>query len=111
MLHAALIGFPSTGKTTLFQLMTSAKDSPRGGGKTETAIGISKVPDTRLDRLTAIYNPRKHVPATIEFTDIVAPGKSGNCANAASGDSHAQPQATHRAAARATRPVVPIACP
>ena len=30
MLHAALIGFPSTGKSTLFQLMTSAKDAPRG---------------------------------------------------------------------------------
>jgi GTP-binding protein YchF len=76
MLHAALIGFPSTGKTTLFQLMTSAKEAPRGHGKTETAIGISKVPDARLDRLTAMYNPRKHVPATIEFTDIVAPGKT-----------------------------------
>jgi ribosome-binding ATPase len=80
VLHAALIGFPQTGKTTLFQLMTSAKDAPRGHGKTETAVGISKVPDTRLDALTAMYNPRKRVPATIEFTDIVAPGKSGAAA-------------------------------
>jgi GTP-binding protein YchF len=77
MLHAALIGLPSTGKSTLFQLMTSAKDAPRGQGKTETAVGISKVPDQRLDRLTAMYNPRKRVPATIEFTDIVAPGRTG----------------------------------
>jgi GTP-binding protein YchF len=80
VLHAALIGFPQTGKSTLFQLMTSAKDAPRGHGKTETAIGISKVPDARLDTLTAMYNPRKRVPATIEFTDIVAPGKSGAAA-------------------------------
>ena len=80
MLHAALIGFPSTGKSTLFQLMTSAKDAPRGHGKTETAVGISKVPDARLDRLTAMYNPRKRVPATIEFTDIVAPGRTGAAA-------------------------------
>jgi GTP-binding protein YchF len=77
VLHAALIGLPSTGKTTLFQLMTSAKDAPRGQTKTETAVGISKVPDERLDRLTAMYNPRKRVPATIEFTDIVAPGRTG----------------------------------
>jgi GTP-binding protein YchF len=77
VLHAALIGLPATGKSTLFQLMTSAKDAPRGHGKTETAIGISKVPDPRLDKLTAMYNPRKRVPATIEFTDIVAPGKTG----------------------------------
>jgi GTP-binding protein YchF len=78
MLHAALIGLPSTGKSTLFQLMTSAKEAPRG--KSDTAVGISKVPDTRLDRLTAIYNPRKHVPATIEFTDFIAAGKSGAAA-------------------------------
>ena len=43
-------------------------------------IGISKVPDARLDRLTAMYNPRKHVPATIEFTDFVAAGKTGAAA-------------------------------
>jgi len=78
MLHAALIGFPSTGKSTLFQLMTSAKDAPRGKG--DTAIGISKVPDVRLDKLTAIFNPKKTVPATIEFTDLIAPGRSGAAA-------------------------------
>ena len=75
MLHAAVIGFPSTGKTTLFQLMTSIHDAPRGKG--DVSIGISKVPDERLDRLTAMYNPRKRVPATVEFTDIVATAKAG----------------------------------
>jgi ribosome-binding ATPase len=80
VLHAALIGFPSTGKSTLFQLMTSGKEAPRGHGKTETAVGISKVRDARLDRLTAMYKPRKHVPATIEFTDFIAAGKSGAAA-------------------------------
>jgi GTP-binding protein YchF len=80
VLHAALIGFPQTGKSTLFQLMTSAKETPRGRGGVETAVGISKVPDARLDRLTAMYNPRKRVPATVEFTDMVAPGKAGAAA-------------------------------
>jgi GTP-binding protein YchF len=69
MLRAALIGLPSSGKTTLFQLMTSVHDTPRGKG--DVNIGISKVPDDRLDTLTAMYNPRKRVPATVEFTDIV----------------------------------------
>ena len=78
MLHAALIGFPSAGKSTLFQLMTSAKDAPRGKG--ETAVGISKVPDQRLDRLTALFNPKKRTPATIEFTDMIAPGRTGAAA-------------------------------
>jgi GTP-binding protein YchF len=69
MLRAALIGLPSSGKTTLFQLMTSIHDAPRAKG--DVNIGISKVPDERLDKLTALYNPRKRVPATVEFTDIV----------------------------------------
>jgi len=75
MLRAALIGFSSSGKTTLFQLMTSARDSPRG--RSDVSIGISKVPDARLDALTAMYNPRKRVPATVEFTDMAAPVSAG----------------------------------
>jgi len=56
MLRAALIGFPSSGKSTLFQLMTSARDG--GGGKGDVRIGISKVPDERLDVLSGMYNPK-----------------------------------------------------
>jgi GTP-binding protein YchF len=76
MLRAALIGFGSTGKTTLFQLMTSARgDSARmAPGRAEVSIGMSRVPDLRLDRLTAMYNPKKRVPATVEFTDLAGPG-------------------------------------
>src|SRR6201988_2337583 len=78
MLRATLIGFGQTGKTTLFQLMTSAREASRAAhGKAEATIGISKVPDARLDRLTAMYNPRKRVPATVEFTDIAGPARSG----------------------------------
>ena len=75
MLRAALIGFPSSGKSTLFQLMTAAKEAPRTKG--DVAIGISKVPDPRLDTLSAMYNPKKRVTATIEFTDIVAAARTG----------------------------------
>src|SRR5438105_3029831 len=78
MLRAALIGFAETGKTTLFQLMTSAgKPSRAAHGKAEATIGISKVPDPRLDRLTAMYNPKKRVPATIEFSDLATPVRAG----------------------------------
>ena len=78
MLRAALIGFGQTGKTTLFQLMTSAREAARAAhGKGEATIGISKVPDARLDRLTAMFNPRKRVPATIEFSDLATPVRAG----------------------------------
>ena len=78
MLRAALIGFASSGKTTLFHLMTSGRETARGAhGKGETSVGISKVPDARLDRLTAMYNPRKRVPATVEFTDLAMTAAAG----------------------------------
>jgi ribosome-binding ATPase len=78
MLRAALIGFAGSGKTTLFQLMTSARDTVRGSsGKGDASIGVSRVPDARLARLTAMYNPRKRVPATVEFADFAAPGQAG----------------------------------
>ena len=73
MLRTALIGLPTAGKTSLFQLMTSVTEGARGGqGRTEAQIGIARVPDERLDRLTALFRPRKRVPATVEFADIAA---------------------------------------
>jgi GTP-binding protein YchF len=75
MLRAALIGVPGAGKTTLFQLMTSAKDAPRGKG--DVNIGISRVPDARLEVLSGMFSPRKTTFATVEFTDLVAPARSG----------------------------------
>src|SRR5215831_1285753 len=72
MLRAGLIGLPASGKTTLFQLMTSAREAPRTHGKAEANVGISRVPDERLDRLTAMFNPKRRVPATVEFADMAA---------------------------------------
>jgi GTP-binding protein YchF len=75
MLRAALIGFPATGKTTLFKLMTAVRETSRAAhGRGDALIGVSKVPDARLDRLTAMFNPRKRVPATVEFADLAAAG-------------------------------------
>ena len=72
MLRAGLIGYPSSGKTTLFQLMTRARD---GQGRGDLNVGVSWVPDERLDRLTTLFAPRKLVSATVEFADIA--GRTG----------------------------------
>src|SRR3712207_5703843 len=78
MLRAGLIGFSAAGKTALFQLLTSAREAPRGAGKADANVGVSRVPDERLDRLTALFNPRKRVPATVEFADIAGTaGRTG----------------------------------
>ena len=73
MLRAGLIGFPAAGKTSLFHLLTSARDASRGG-KSEANVGVSRVPDERLDQLSALFNPRKHTQATVEFADIAGIG-------------------------------------
>jgi GTP-binding protein YchF len=82
MLRAGLIGFPSSGKTALFQLLTSARDAPRAGGKQDANVGVSRVPDPRLDQLTALFKPKKHTPATVEFADMggAAGAKTGAAA-------------------------------
>jgi GTP-binding protein YchF len=72
MLRAGLIGLPQSGKTTLFQLLTSARDAPRAHGKADAHVGVSRVPDERLDTLTALFNPERRVPATVEFADMAA---------------------------------------
>ena len=72
MLRAGLIGYPSSGKTTLFQLMTRAHD---GQGRGNVNVGVTWVPDERLDRLTTLFAPLKRVSATVEFADIA--GRTG----------------------------------
>jgi GTP-binding protein YchF len=72
MLRAGLIGLPGSGKTTLFQLLTSVHEAARTQGKAEANVGVSRVPDDRLDQLTAMFQPKKRTPATVEFADMAA---------------------------------------
>ena len=72
MLRAGLIGLPASGKTTIFELLTRVHEAPRTHGKAEANVGVSKVPDARLDQLTALFQPKKRVPATVEFADMAA---------------------------------------
>ena len=75
MLRAALIGFPSTGKTTLLRLLSRAGDPPgQTGGRQEAHVGVAQVPDPRLDRLTELFKPRRRVPATVEIAELAGHG-------------------------------------
>ena len=82
MLRAGLVGLPTSGKTTLFQLLTSAREAPRSHGKAEANVGVSRVADERLDRLSAMFDPKKRTPATVEFADMAAaPSTQGSAAS------------------------------
>ena len=63
-LEVYLIGAPGCGKTTAFCALT--------GGDESSHLRIAKVPDARLDRLEAMFQPRKKTPAEIAFCDIFA---------------------------------------
>lgn len=67
-----LIGLPTVGKTSLFNLLTGSDIEIAGfsQGKVEANLGIAKIPDERIDFLSDIYNPKKKTYATIEVIDV-----------------------------------------
>ena len=70
-MEIGLIGLPLTGKTTFFNLLTQSKiDTGKYSGKTETNIGVARIPDKRVDFFSQMYKPRKTTYAQIEFVDI-----------------------------------------
>jgi len=68
-----LVGFAGSGKTTVFNTLTGL-DIPTGFGGS-VHLGTVKVPDERIDRLSAIFKPKKTTYAEIVFSDI--PGEHG----------------------------------
>jgi ribosome-binding ATPase len=77
-MKAGLVGYAQTGKTTLFNALTGQNVQTGGGGKSKSNLGVIKVPDERLTRLTSIYRPRRTVPAEILFVDVPGPRAKGS---------------------------------
>ena len=73
-MKTGIIGLPQVGKTSLFKILTKAK-LEGGGYSREAHVGVAKVPDERLDKLAALYNPKKLVHAAVEYVDVAAIGK------------------------------------
>ena len=68
-----LVGFPTVGKTTLFNILTDAHaETSRfgSGARVEAHVGVARVPDPRLAQLAALVSPRKTTPATIDYVDV-----------------------------------------
>ncbi|MBI5282522.1 MAG: redox-regulated ATPase YchF [Candidatus Solibacter usitatus] len=73
-MKTAILGLPMTGKTSLFTILTGVHESTRVGSM-EARVGMTKVPDPRLDALAKVFSPPKVTHASIEFLDFPAISK------------------------------------
>jgi GTP-binding protein YchF len=70
-MRLGIIGLPQSGKTTLFNALTRASQ-PTGmsAGRIEVHTGVVDVPDPRVDRLSAMFKPKKTIYAKVTYADI-----------------------------------------
>jgi GTP-binding protein YchF len=73
-MKTAIIGLPMVGKTSLFTILTGVHEATRVG-LMEARVGITKVPDARLDALAKIFEPPKITHAVVEYLDFPAISK------------------------------------
>ncbi|MBY4797139.1 redox-regulated ATPase YchF [Collinsella sp. AGMB00827] len=79
-LSIGIVGLPNVGKSTLFTALTK-----KGGlaanypfATIDPNVGIVDVPDARLHELAKIVQPKRILPATVEFVDIAGLVKGAN---------------------------------
>lgn len=81
-MRLGIIGLPQSGKTTLFNALTRGTQ-PTGiaSGKIEVHTAVVDVPDPRVDRLSAMFNPKKTIYTKVTYADVAgldgSAGKSG----------------------------------
>ncbi len=71
-LNCGIVGLPNVGKSTIFSAVTAAPAEAANYPfcTIEPNTGVVSMPDKRLDNLSALFNPKKTVPAIVEFVDI-----------------------------------------
>ena len=71
-MQVGITGYAGSGKTTVFNCLTGS-DASTGFGSKEQNRGNIKVPDPRIDALSAIFSPKKTTYADMSFVDLPSP--------------------------------------
>jgi GTP-binding protein YchF len=74
-MQIGIAGLPGAGKTTLFNALAHQHANIGGYAGAEPNLAAVKVPDERLDRLSALFQPVKHTPAEVRFIDVAGVAK------------------------------------
>ncbi len=74
-MQVTIVGLPASGKTTVFNALTGGHAEVGGysGGRAAPNLGVVKVPDERLDRLSELFKPKKTTPADVTYVDVAIP--------------------------------------
>ena len=75
-MQVGITGYAGGGKTTVFNSLTGSDAATGFGGAKEQHRGNIKVPDDRIDKLSAIYSPKKTTFADISFVDMPSPASA-----------------------------------
>ncbi len=66
-----IIGLPQSGKTTIFNAVTRGNTpTTASAGRMEVHTAVVDVPDERVDKLSAMFKPRKTIYAKVTYADI-----------------------------------------
>lgn len=76
-MHIGIIGLPGSGKTTIFNALTRGhvETAAFSTGRMEVHTAVVQVPDERVDRLAAMYRPKKTTYAQVQYKDIAGLAK------------------------------------
>jgi ribosome-binding ATPase len=75
-MQIAIVGLAGCGKTTVFNTLTRGHAETGGYGGLQLNVGVVKVPDERLDKLAAVFKPKKIIHADVTYVDLPAPPAS-----------------------------------